>query len=77
MEMIRCPVTHSDLQVASTELLDNLNQKIADGKIVDRIGQTVQKTLESGLVNSDNSLLLPIRGGIVVLIADQAISLDQ
>ena len=77
LEMIRCPVTHSNLKVASTDLLEDLNQQIANGKIVDRIGQTIQGALESALVNQDDSLLLPIRGGIVILIADQAISLGQ
>ncbi len=76
LNMIRCPVTHSDLEFVDQETLVKLNEQISRGELVNRLGQTVEGKLESGLVNADASLLLPIRGGIVVLIADQAIALS-
>lgn len=74
--VIRCPVTKSPLHEANLELIENLNQQIETGSLVNRIGQTVSAKLDSGFVNADQSLLLPVRGGIVVLLSDEAIVLD-
>ena len=76
LTMIRCPVTHSELEFVDHVTLVKLNEKISRRELVNRLGQTVEDELDSGLVNADGSLLLPIRGGIVVLIADQAINLQ-
>lgn len=76
-QMIRCPVTKSDLVPAEDELTQKLNQLIATGELVNRIGQKVDVPIEAGFVNEDQSLLLPQRGRIVILISDQAIPLDQ
>ena len=77
VQMIRCPVTKSDLTVASEKTVSDLNQQIEKRKLLNQIGQVVEEPLESGFINQDGSLLLPVRGGIVILIADQAIPLDQ
>ena len=77
VQMIRCPVTKSDLCVASEEVVLELNKQIESRKLLNQLGQVVEVPIESGFVNQDQSLLLPVRGGIVILIADQAISLNQ
>lgn len=74
--MIRCPVTKSPLTAASATLIERLNQKIEEGTLVNRVGQTVDQKFDGGFINDDQSLLLPVRGGIVILIADQSIGLD-
>jgi uncharacterized protein YbaR (Trm112 family) len=75
IHMIRCPITKSSLAPASPSLIEDMNRRIADGTLVNRMGQAVTDKLDGGFVNSDESWLLPVRGGIVVLIADQAIQL--
>ena len=75
--LIRCPVTKSPLTAASASLIEQLNLQIDAGSLVNRIGQTIDAKLDSGFVNEDRSLLLPVRGGIVILIADQAIELSE
>ena len=77
LQMIRCPVTKSDLAVAGDEVIKRLNQLIEAGDLVNRIGQKVETGFEGGFINEDESLFLPQRGGIVILISDQAIPLDQ
>ncbi len=77
IQMIRCPVTKSDLTVASQQLMSRLNERIASRELLNQLGQVVEVPIESGFVNQDESLLLPVRGGIVILIADQAIPLDK
>ena len=76
-KIIRCPVTKSPLETADPALITSLNQQILEKKLVNRIGQTVATPLEGGYINESQTLLLPIRGGIVILIEDQAIDLPQ
>jgi len=77
VQMIRCPVTKSDLTVANEQIVSDLNQQIGDRKLLNQLGQVVEEPLESGFINQNGSLLLPVRGGIVILIADQAIPDQQ
>jgi len=77
VQMIRCPVTKSDLVPAGEEVILELNRKIESRKLLNQLGQVVEAPIESGFVNQDESLLLPVRGGIVILIADQAIPLNK
>ena len=77
IQFVRCPVTKFDLVPADQAMLDNVNDEIKHGNLVNQVGQTIESPIENGLVNADGSLLLPVRGGIVILISDQAIPLDQ
>ena len=77
LQMIRCPVTKSDLRVASEQLVSDLNEQISSRKLFNQLGQVVEVPIEGGFVNQDQSLLLPVRGGIVILIADQPIPLNK
>ncbi len=76
ISMIRCPITKSPLSAASRTLIEQLNRQIESGTLVNRIGQTVEIKLDGGFINEDQSLLLPVRGGIVILVSDQAIGLS-
>lgn len=77
IQMIRCPVTHSGLTAASETVIADLNGRIVDGSLTNWVGKTVIRKLDGGFVNADQSLLHPVRGGIVTLIADQGIRLDR
>lgn len=75
IRLIRCPVTKTRLSEADNALIEQLNQQISQQTLTDQTGQAVGTKLDGGFVNEDKSLLLPVRGGIVVLTADQAISM--
>ena len=75
LKLLRCPVTKTPLKLADDSTVDQLNLAIEAGTLVDRIGNSVSEKINSGLVNQDQSLLLPIRGDIAILVADQAIEL--
>ena len=77
LAMIRCPVTHSELAIANQETVDVLNEKVSKRELIDQIGRTVTEKIDSGLINRDSSLLLPIRKNIIVLISDHAIPLKK
>ena len=77
LEMIRCPVTHSELTEVSEVQVTEFNQQIKAKKLINRLGQTVHSPIDGGLVNLDGTLLMPVRSGIVTLIADEAIIIDD
>ncbi len=77
LALIRCPITLSDLSVADSGLLLEINQRIEQREAVNRLGQIIDSPIDAGLVNADRSWLLPVRGKIVVLVADQAIPLKS
>lgn len=73
MEILRCPVTHSTLAAASSELLGRVNEQIAAGSVKTYGGQAVNDAVSGGLVNESESLLFVIVDDIPNLIPDDAL----
>ena len=71
--MLCCPETRQSLALAPQELLNSLNLGIAQKKISNRKGVVVLDPLEAGLVRTDGQFLYPVRNGIPILLADEAI----
>ncbi len=74
IEHLRCPVTGSELKQLLEGQLAQLNGLIEQKQLVDNAGRTIENALESGLVNSEQSWIYPVRKGITSLTTDNAIS---
>lgn len=77
LKMLVCPESRLPLDEADPSLLARLNAAIRAGQVRNQGGQTLERPLEGGLVRQDRAVLYPILDGIPVLMADEAISLDQ
>ena len=66
LELLRCPQTRQTLALAGPETLATVNARTAGGE---------HSTLQAALVRADGAMLYPIRNGIPVLLAEQAITL--
>jgi uncharacterized protein YbaR (Trm112 family) len=75
LKIVRCPITQSALTFADDATVKRLNDAISAGTQLNRVGQTVEAPIDGGLVNEDQSFLIPIRGEIAIMVADQAIQL--
>ena len=76
--MLRCPRTGLPLTAATPALLAEVNRRIAradGGGILNRAGNPVREPLDGALVPSDGSAAYPIRDGIAVLLAEEAVAL--
>lgn len=73
VQMLRCPIDKTSLNVADAALIDAVNQAIACGDAFDRIDQKVEQPIDGGLCSG--SWLYPIRDDIPSLVADEAIRL--
>jgi uncharacterized protein YbaR (Trm112 family) len=77
LSILRCPTTKSHLQIADEAVIQSVNAAIATGKIQSRVMETLTRPLDSGLVNADGSLLLPVYQSIPDMNPDDAIALAQ
>ncbi len=77
LEIMCCPETHQPLAKAGVELIDDLNQRIQAGTLVDRVNEKVTEPIDGGLIREDGKILFPIRQDIPVMLIDQGIPLGQ
>lgn len=61
--------------MADDAMLSSVNQAIAKGSVKNASGEKISEVLEEALVVEDGSRLYAIRGGIPVLLSDEAILL--
>ncbi len=66
LELLRCPQTRQPLALAGAETLAAVNARMVGGE---------HGTLQAALIRADGAVLYPIRDGIPVLLADQAITI--
>jgi len=76
IEILVCPENHARLALAERTLVDRLNALVAEGKLKNRSGRRVERTMDGGLVRDDRAFLYPILDGIPVLLVDEAIPLE-
>ena len=77
LTILRCPVTHKGLPVASRDTLASVNAAIESGALVNRDGAVLSQPLDEALVTDDDKLAYPVSNGIPVLLEGESISLEQ
>ncbi len=77
LNILVCPETHQGLELADDGLIEKLNAAILAGRLVNRVGHAVAVPLSGGLVREDHQVLYPVVDGIPIMLADEAILLDQ
>lgn len=77
LERLRCPVTGSKLERAPAEILTLINRQIAARAAQNRLSDVVDSPVADALVNADRSLLFRIDDGVLVLLAGEAIEIED
>ena len=75
LEILVCPENKTPVRPAAPELVEELNQRIASQKLVNRAGLQVTERFEEGLIRADGKYLYPVRNGIPVMLIDEGIPL--
>jgi uncharacterized protein YbaR (Trm112 family) len=76
LEILCCPETKQDLHLAGHEQLRALNAAIARGEVKDAQGRAVTEAAEEALVRQDGIRAYAVRGGIPILLSDEALILE-
>lgn len=77
LAILRCPVTHKELSLASGPTLKKVNDAIDAGKLSNRDGRVLDQSLDGALVTDDGKVLYPVSGGIPVLLESEAVNMEQ
>ncbi len=77
LAILRCPVTHKELSLASGPTLKEVNAAIDAGKLSNRDGRVLDQSLDEALVTDDGKVLYPVAGGIPVLLESEAVNMEQ
>lgn len=72
-----CPETRQPFTAADDDLVRRLNAAVDAGRLKNRSGQAVSRRLTGALLREDGLVVYPIVDEIPVLLADEAIALDQ
>ena len=71
IDMLRCPIDGSHLQLLTDDEISRVNLAIESGNFRDRLDQRISCPLDAGLLNRQANRVYPVRGGIPSLVADE------
>ena len=77
LNVIVCPETKQDLELAEPGLVQKINSLIEKGELLNRSKQRISEKIDGGLVRKDDrKYLYPIRDDIPILLIDESIPLE-
>lgn len=78
LNILACPETKQDLELASEEIVQKINALIEKGALQNRGGQKLEQKIDGGLIQKqDRKYLYPIRDDIPIMLVDESIPLDS
>ena len=77
IDLLRCPIDGSRLQLLAKSEVLRINAAIESGNLRDRLDQRIGCPWDAGLLNLQASRVYPVRGGIPSLVADEAVELSE
>jgi uncharacterized protein YbaR (Trm112 family) len=76
LDILACPEDKTPVKLADQALIDEINLRIGTGDLKNRGGQTLEKTIDGGLIREDGAYLYPIEDDIPIMLIDEAIPLE-
>ena len=73
LDILCCPETKQDVFLIDESVVTRINQKIKEGIVKNRHGDTVTEPIDAGLLRKDRSYLYPIREDIPIMLIEEAI----
>ena len=77
VEILVCPNTKENVELASVEIVEKINQAISAKRIRNVDDQPVTEALQDGLIRDDGKIIYPIRDCIPVMLIGEGIPMDQ
>lgn len=78
LDILACPETKQELELADEETVQKVNIAIEQGKLSNRSQEKIDDKIDGGLFrNGDKKSIYPIRNNIPILLVDEIISLEN
>ncbi|MCB0324460.1 MAG: Trm112 family protein [Bdellovibrionales bacterium] len=77
LDILVCPETKQPLELLEGAKVDELNDRIRSGVVVNRSGAAVGEPVQGLLLREDGAFAYPIREGIPVMLVDEAIAMSR
>ena len=76
LSLLMCPITRQGLRRLTAERLAALNARVLAGSVRTASGRAVAQPLDEALLTEDGSRLYPVRDGIPILLAEEAVAVE-
>lgn len=77
IDVLRCPNSGEPLELASAELVDELNARLVEGTLLNNLGVPSDLNFDSGMVNRSKTFFYGISNQIPTLIPGESIPLRE
>jgi uncharacterized protein YbaR (Trm112 family) len=76
LDILCCPETKQDLELADEATVKKINQAIESGELKNRAGDTVKDKIDGGLIRQDKKYIYAVRDDIPIMLIDEAIPFE-
>ena len=76
IELLRCPISAQTMKPAPENVVRALRERQRTGALRTRCGE-IAEPFEDGLLTADGAWFFPIRSGIAVMLASEAIAMND
>ena len=77
VEILVCPDTKLNVDLAPPETVDKINLAIKENQVLNIDGQSVKDRLQDGLLREDDKIIYPVRDCIPVMLIGEGIPMEQ
>ena len=77
LSILCCPETKQDIRLIEPTLVEHLNQRIEQGTLKTKGGQTVTEKIDGGLLRKDETVVYPIRDQIPIMLIEEGILVEK
>ena len=77
LDILCCPETKQDLTLIEGAVISRLNDRIKQGTLKNRAGETVKEPMDAGLLREDKKFLYMIREDIPIMLIDEALPMRE
>ena len=77
LDILVCPENKTAVKLADDGALAKINNAIQAKTLKNRAGETIEESIDGGLLREDGAYLYPIRDDIPIMLIDESIPMDQ
>lgn len=77
LDILVCPENKAAVKLVDDDALVKINDAIQAKTLKNRAGETIEESIDGGLLREDGVYLYPIRDDIPIMLIDESIPMDQ